>query len=374
MPVHARSHRSHHQNSNHRILFLCILFLLLCPPVQGLGTILGFFQQMQDLGILRFNGRYFLTDLWNLFFGKRRFQCATRIQRLLANSGPLLQGGYRDSSVMILPEAGTYVGEDSILEYVKFADARFSPYVQVGPEKLGESQKVIGFHEETGTCEYHWFRLNRYSMNADYVEQENVHFALPVLTKVYLDYAEEYLTAAHVFYSKPFLNFYFGEQLNTQSVAKYICENALAEPLCVAQLGDPPEDCVAQFSTIPLTDADLYVDGDSRSCRALHATFVAANPSHCQHVSLDPNDVDGKGQLKCSSSSQLPHSNYFDDGDMERFEEFQVVCRVAIQMRGCAILYAHVMRYSRAFSIAQAHGIDPSQGYRRLSSIDEPLL
>ena len=322
---------------------LLLVVAVSVQPAHGIAFITNFLTQMTELGI--FGVDNFFLDFYNLFFGKRRLQCANKIRTLLANSGPLLEGGYRDDSVMVLPEAGTYIGESSILEYVKFADENFSPYVKRGPINLGEQQKVIGY-DGNGQCEYHWFRVSGYSMDEDYVEQSESHFALPVLTKVFLSYDDNYMTRAYVYYAKPFLEFYFGDQLNTVQVAEYICgDAALGSAGCRALLGDPPADCVEQLMAKDLTDANLYVDGDSRGCRALHATFVAKNPGHCEHVSLDPTDLDYNGVLKCGISQQLPHSRYFDDGDIERFEAFE-----------------------------REHAIDPSLGYRKLSTIDEPLL
>ena len=320
---------------------LLLVVALSVQPAHGITFITDFLNQMTELGL--FGVDNFFVDFYNLFFGKRRLQCANKIRTLLANSGPLLEGGYRDDSVMILPEAGSYVGESSILEYVKFADENFSPYVKQGPLNLGQQQKVIGY-DGNGQCEYHWLRVSGYSMNEEFVESES-HFALPVLTKVFLSFEENYMTRAYVYYAQPFLEFYFGDQLNTEKVAEYVCDQALGSDGCRQLVGDPPADCVEQFLAKDLTDANFYVDGDSRGCRALHATFVPKNPGHCEHVSLDPTDLDYWGSLKCGVSEQLPHSRFFDDGDIERFEAFE-----------------------------REYAIDPALGYRKLSKIDEPLV
>ena len=346
------------------LLLLCITSSFFFQPTAafgfGFGSVTDIIRQLDDLSIFRF--RFFATDFYNLFWGKRKLQCALKMQRLIDATGPSLEGGYRDDSIMILPEAGPYVGNDAILEYIHFADSQYSPYLLEGPKERGQIQTVVGYDGE-GQCEFHWHRMNAYSMDADYVGGDH-HFVLPVLTKGFLDYEEEYLKAAHVFYSKPFLLYFFGELLSTRQVAEFVCNDALGSQDCIDIVGPPPVDCVDRFQEdLPLTDPNDYVDGNSQSCRILHATFVPRNPAHCAHVTLSPSDQDTKGFVKCSASYQLKHSRFFSDTDMEDFYQFQRVRAFSI-----------IGTCSLSLALLQDRGIDPSMGYKPLSSIDAPLL
>jgi len=83
-------------------------------------------------------------------------------------------------------------------------------------------------------------------------------------------------------------------------------------------------ECEAKLAALPLADGDLaYVDGNTQSCRKLHAVFASDNAHHCAHLSFKPM-ADPKGKVKCQESAQLPVSDLFSDEELATFAAFAV--------------------------------------------------
>ena len=80
--------------------------------------------------------------------------------------------------------------------------------------------------------------------------------------------------------------------------------------------------CEAKLAALPLADGDMfYVDGNTKSCRKVHAVFAANNSNHCAHLSFKPM-ADPKGKFKCQESAQVPVSDLFSDDELANFETF----------------------------------------------------
>ena len=335
------------------IRYAVLVFVLFCGQVTGQLATGGFdvsnpLLLLNNFGILTFDN--FFSDLANLFWGKRRAVCGIKMLNVLLGSTnfDVLAFANRDDSVMILPEAGIYRGRDSIAEYVTFAN-NLSPFVNAWTI-LSSEATVVGYNGD-GQCEYSWRLLSQYTMEKSIVEDE-VQFAAPVLSKLFLDYEENYLRSTYIFYTPPFLQFFFST-LATQSMAEFVCDTVLAQPNCAAQLGATEKDCVQRMLDLSLASENLYVDGDTFGCRILHAAFAKDNPTHCAHVSVDPFDTDPNGQLRCSESLQLNHADFFSEAEIKELVEFG-------QVRGkCARLHAEKLIRSHF----QRHGVDPSRGY-----------
>mmetsp|Transcript_475 Transcript_475/g.872 ORF Transcript_475/g.872 Transcript_475/m.872 type:complete len:519 (-) Transcript_475:184-1740(-) len=83
------------------------------------------------------------------------------------------------------------------------------------------------------------------------------------------------------------------------------------------------DNCEASLANLPIVTEDMYFDGNSQGCRALHSVFAAVNSKHCAHLSLDPkNDTDGK--IKCQQSKGILPEDLFDEDDFASFANFQV--------------------------------------------------
>ena len=79
--------------------------------------------------------------------------------------------------------------------------------------------------------------------------------------------------------------------------------------------------CLEQFGELPAsTDANgiTYVDGNSKSCRILHSSFVALNDRHCPHVTFEP-EVDMNGFVKCNESAYMLPTDIFSQETLDKF-------------------------------------------------------
>ena len=84
------------------------------------------------------------------------------------------------------------------------------------------------------------------------------------------------------------------------------------------------DDCVEQMAALPPATVNNQgldtLQGDSLSCRALHAGLAVVNDFHCPHLSIVPIE-DKFGDLVCQDEGELNLSfdDFFDDRDTTLF-------------------------------------------------------
>lgn len=81
---------------------------------------------------------------------------------------------FNDNSSMTLAQAGTYIGVESITEYVAFASS-LSPYIKSAPV-VNNFVQAIGFDPNSSTCTFHL------SLTQDFTT--DVRFSVPTRLKV----------------------------------------------------------------------------------------------------------------------------------------------------------------------------------------------
>jgi len=232
---------------------------------------------------------------------------------------------FRDDSTMVIAQAGTYVGVEAITEYVQFTSVH-SPYLN-DAYKLASSIFVKGFDQETGQCIIGFAKRNRFWPNPETTNNEIVEFDAAYMGKIYFDLEENYVSRVHLHFPAGLLRFTFGELLNSDGTRQYVCDNlaGLCAPFLTEDTSDV-ESCKTRMAALPVATGDLYVDGDSSGCRALHASFVNFYPTsaenHCAHLSLSTTDKDPNGKIKCSVSKNVAESTLWTDKDMQFFSDF----------------------------------------------------
>ncbi|KAL3911801.1 MAG: hypothetical protein SGARI_001469 [Bacillariaceae sp.] len=222
---------------------------------------------------------------------------------------------FRNTSTVVLAEAGEFVGPDAIAEYVSFATAT-SPYnedqnelaIQVYPKRVDPN---------TGNCEFIIQILINFENNPDVVRETNI--LVQSMLKVQYDYHESYISNVDVFFTKAYLNFFFGTILNTDRTRNYIC--GVSEGCEDTNVGLSREECVQKLAELPILTDGQWLDGYDYGCRTLHAVFAEANPSHCPHLSFEPQE-DDHGYLVCQESQGLDNLERFDENDFQGFEDF----------------------------------------------------
>ena len=79
-------------------------------------------------------------------------------------------------------------------------------------------------------------------------------------------------------------------------------------------------DCLAKYDALPPTNAQGYLDDNTKGCRILHSVFAAKNKNHCPHLSFIPQE-DHHGIIKCQTSKGTKPSDLFSAFELEKIEE-----------------------------------------------------
>merc|ERR1719410_1077205 len=82
-------------------------------------------------------------------------------------------------------------------------------------------------------------------------------------------------------------------------------------------------DCLAEYAMLPRLSGTYHFDGKDRSCRTLHSSFAANNPTHCPHISFNAM-VDSTGVTKCQVSDMVPMESPFTAAEWSAFETFGI--------------------------------------------------
>ena len=78
-----------------------------------------------------------------------------------------------EDATMILAQAGEYKGPDGIAEYVNFALAKYSPYMQTSVS-VAESSMLAGFDSEKNECKFVRYSWTKYGINPKYGKDGDV--------------------------------------------------------------------------------------------------------------------------------------------------------------------------------------------------------
>jgi hypothetical protein len=215
---------------------------------------------------------------------------------------------FRDDSVFTLAQAGTYEGVEDIKEYVKFA-APDSPYfASYQPSPPGYQLTGI----DGNVCVFVDNGYHQYTFNETVVGSSDV-FEIPVLTKLYYDAVENYVTEVRANYLDGFLKYFF-ETLSGPDGVDFVC-GVMDE----CDLGvDTSGPCQERLGDLPVfTDGDK-IDGNSIGCRILHAVFASENNDHCPHISFEPME-DVNGFIKCQNSKLIDVNDLFTEEEIDAF-------------------------------------------------------
>lgn len=219
---------------------------------------------------------------------------------------------FRNDSIMILPQAGTYQGVESIKEYVGFTTSSHSPYFS--KDALADyAFEFKGYDATTGLCE-----ANSYLRN-DYVFDETraayaAEVGVAAMAKIYYDPVEHYVPRVNVYYAEPWLVFFFDTMLHTPTTQRFLCRDVMQH-----SCGWTIDNCQDRLAALPALTDQGYADGNCVGCRALHGAFALTNPQgHCPHVSLSPTR-DPNGKTKCQVSQNISVSDLFSKADLDAY-------------------------------------------------------
>lgn len=79
-------------------------------------------------------------------------------------------------------------------------------------------------------------------------------------------------------------------------------------------------DCKTAYDNLPLIDEGGYLDGNTKSCRMIHAALASEDSHHCPHISFAPMK-DKKGKIKCQESKRQKDSDIFSQYELDTITE-----------------------------------------------------
>ena len=230
---------------------------------------------------------------------------------------------FRNDSFIQLAQAGVYKSPPDIEEYVLFADAQGSPYLDetYQPVKPGCTRSRQLEPTDDGLCQLAVYRTAEYRFKPS-LANGTLRTNIGLVMKI--DPEEEKVTEVFVLFARKFLKDFF-TALATPQVRSFICDTLEKCPDAWKHSGldtEPRGTCEARLAELPVAESDmLYVDGNSYGCRVLHGAFASKNDKHCPHISLEPM-VDFKGKTKCSVSSFAAVRDLFDEEFIDGYLDF----------------------------------------------------
>lgn len=228
---------------------------------------------------------------------------------------------FDENSTMILPQTGVFKGVDDILEYSKFIFPG-SPYISTNG-LLKRSDSLVSFDEEKRSCVFMSLVHSRFEMS-EIADNKLIETAW--MNTVEWRFDDQKVGYLHVYYPADFLGSFFST-FNTPAADNFVCQtmsDACPDVWAANGLTSLGE-CAEKLVALPLADGeDFFVDGNSSSCRKLHAVFAATNSNHCAHLSFKPM-ADSRGKVKCQESAQLQASDLFTEADQATFAAFATV-------------------------------------------------
>jgi hypothetical protein len=223
---------------------------------------------------------------------------------------------FRDDAEMILAQTGRYVGIDGITEYSKFLTSKYikSTVRQAWQLDFVEYDKVAN------QCVFRIPSIAKNIMDPDFTSS-NAELEYAIMMKFYFSFQDFLIDEAHIFLTDDLLALFFDGFLNSENTRNFVC--GVREGTCGSYIEeDPPMDCAGALASLPIATNDVYVDGNSQGCRALHGIFAETNPQkHCPHLSFSP-QADSDGKLKCQDSEGIKVTELFSEEDLGAFRQF----------------------------------------------------
>ena len=152
-----------------------------------------------------------------------------------------------------------------------------------------------------------------------------MHYESGVMFKVYFDFYQRYISRIDVFEPIGWIILQGETILNSTNTRQYVC-SILTSSECddvLPTVPTSPAACEAQLEELPVfSPPGTYADGNSQSCRALHASLAASRPAlHCPHVSFESIE-DPNGKFKCQQSENLQISDLFSEDDLATWDDY----------------------------------------------------
>jgi hypothetical protein len=226
---------------------------------------------------------------------------------------------FSETSTFTLPQAGVYKGPDGIAEYVRFLSAA-SPLID---ESGTLEQRVELLRTNSGICTFR--RITTTQIVASDGLYPGGVFNFATILIINFDYAANKIPSITLYLTPQSLAHFFETWAgSTNSSARdFVCSTMEEScPSVWASNGlTSQQNCLDTLDALPIVQDGAYIDGNSQSCRVLHAVFASTNDKHCAHISFVP-ETDHEGAIKCQESAGILPGDTFTADDFRAFGDW----------------------------------------------------
>jgi len=228
---------------------------------------------------------------------------------------------FNDESEFTLAQAGTYIGTESITEYVNFIYSTYFDaykFINIIPRLMSE------LTDESEECvvtvaEHAQMELSPSFYEAGCLESLNGGTAKFFITgdETFID-----IKQVTIFFPPDYLAHIFGS-IRPEKLSEYVC--SIMEKNCkdILKANKSPrqESCEDEFLALNLSEGDIHrIDGNTQGCRMLHGAFAELNPTHCPHLSFE-SVTDKHGKIKCQTSEGIEVTDLFTNEQLSYFKD-----------------------------------------------------
>lgn len=228
---------------------------------------------------------------------------------------------FGENSTFTLPQAGEYKGPDAIAEYVRFA-SEFSPLFD---EAITLNDRVELLSSDSGICTFRRFSTVR-AVASDVLYPGGVlHFT--AMYRINFDYEANQIPSMTLYFTPQAIAHIFETWAGSANSSSHELVCSTMEESCpstwFSNSLSSKQDCLDALETLPVLQDGTHFDGNSQSCRVLHAVFARTNDMHCPHISFVP-AADSAGAIKCQESAGMLPSDTFTEDDLQTFRDWMV--------------------------------------------------
>lgn len=220
---------------------------------------------------------------------------------------------------------------DFALRYVKMVSGEFSPYFSEGPFIDRFKYNFAGYDRQTGMCEFLIFAETSHVSKAENTGGK-VSFSVAEMSKITLDLGKGVIKYVDVYMPRGFWSIVLKGLQESDNTRNYIC--GVMQDACTPYLpANSTSDCLAKLGQLPYhtigEDNILRYEGDSLSCRALHASLASTSVDnakmHCPHTSFVPVE-DPNGVIKCQMNSGYNYTfeELFTTDEINQFTDYMI--------------------------------------------------
>lgn len=233
----------------------------------------------------------------------------------------LFEDWFSDDSKLTLSQVGSYFGATDIAEYVDFVHSDyFNTFRQNDKPKFFFG----GMKWNSDKCDLTMIAKKQVDLNTNYYDAGCLEISAGSGFTFDITGDDTFITIKDMslFFPNGYISDFAG-RIYPESLASFVCNSLqyYCDEEWQSNAFSSQESCKKDFLELDISEGDaLWVDGNTRGCRMVHATYAISNSNHCPHISLAPIE-DHKGKIKCQTSAGMKVTDEFTDAQLSFFKD-----------------------------------------------------